>query len=77
MSEDYFGPESLQLEADLNRQTYQFGDHMVEHFFCAVCGVYVFHQATAQPGHFRINLACLDGLDLFGLKVRHVDGRAL
>ena len=76
MSEEYFSPQAMEITSDLGRKTYRFGDLMVDHFFCGTCGVYVFHQVTAEPGRYRINLACLAGFDPGSVSTRFVNGRA-
>jgi hypothetical protein len=77
MSAAYFGPEAFeQLVGREALRIYVFGDHDVNHFFCPTCGVYPFHEATAKPGYYRVNLGCIDGLDVLALPVEILDGRA-
>ena len=75
VSEPYFSPEQLQVTQGKDQLTlYQFGDHMVNHYFCKTCGIYIFHEAVAKPGHYRINLGCIDEIDLELLSIRKIDG---
>jgi hypothetical protein len=48
----------------------------VNHWFCRTCGVYPFHDVTDRPGHYRVNLGCVDGLDALGLAIDVLDGRS-
>lgn len=56
---------------------YLWGDRMVNHYFCRTCGVFPFSQIIAEPGRFRVNLGCVDGVDLDALSVRLIDGKSL
>jgi hypothetical protein len=66
-----------QLEGLETLAVYRFGDHLVNHWFCKTCGVYPFHDVTTDPGRYRVNLGCLEGLDALDLPVTIVDGKAL
>ncbi len=55
---------------------YRFGDRMVNHYFCRTCGIYPFHDTTDQPGAYRVNLGCIEGLDPLALPIQILDGRA-
>ena len=77
MSVTYIPPEDF--EEIVGREAlhvYRFGDHDVNHYFCPTCGVYPFHEGTAKPGHYRVNLGCIDGLDVLALPVEIIDGRS-
>ena len=74
MSEPYVPLESLEGRDAL--QLYQWGDHDVRFWFCRHCGVHPFHDLTAQPERYRINLGCVEGLEPFTLELRLIDGRA-
>jgi hypothetical protein len=77
MSTRYFSPEEFEELTGLESLSlYRFGDHMVNHLFCKTCGVYPFHDATTNPGHYRLNLGCIDGLDVLSLPVRMLDGKS-
>ena len=77
MSSGYYPPGAITIEAEKGAlAVYRWGDHMVNHYFCARCGVYPFHDATTAPGHYRVNLGCVEGLDLDALAVTMLDGRS-
>lgn len=66
--EEFVGLETL--------GNYMYGDLMVHNFFCKTCGVYPFHDTTVKPEHYRVNLGCIDDLDIFSLPVRVIDGKS-
>ena len=35
-----------------------------------------FHEVTAVPGNYRLNLGCLDDIDPLALAITVIDGRA-
>ena len=75
MSEEYFSPADFSLIKGKKSLTrYQFGDHQVYHYFCKTCGIAPFHDATEKPGYFRVNLNCIDEIDLNLLTIRQIDG---
>ena len=75
MSSRYFPPEDFELlEGKEHLTIYQFGDRLVNHAFCHRCGIYPFHDGTERPGHYRINLGCVDGLDPLALELTLIDG---
>jgi hypothetical protein len=76
MSTRYFSPEEISVEGLASLVRYEFGDRMVNHWFCPTCGIYTFHDAVAKPGHYRINLGCLDDVDPLALPCKLVDGRS-
>ena len=54
---------------------YQFDTKIAKHYFCKVCGIYPFHQSSIKPDYFRINLGCVDELDVDGIPVDLFDGK--
>lgn len=63
----------LQGEKALTR--YRFNTGSAEHFFCARCGIYTFHQRRSDPNLYGVNVACLDGISPFDFpEVPVVDG---
>jgi hypothetical protein len=77
MSVAYFAPEAFtRLEGLDGLTSYRWGDHDVNHYFCATCGIYPFHDAVANPGHYRVNLGCLDEVDPLALEIGLIDVRA-
>ena len=53
---------------------YQWNTGRARHYFCRICGIYVFHRKRAAPDHFGVNVFCLDGFDPATLPVRATDG---
>lgn len=58
-------------------RSYKFGSEVAEHFFCEKCGIYTFHETKREPGKFRVNLGCIEGIDVFELDVKVFDGASL
>lgn len=56
---------------------YQFGAKTAKHFFCKNCGIYTFHETARKAGHYRVNLACIEDVDIFNLPVEVFDGKHL
>ena len=55
---------------------YRFNTGAAEHFFCATCGIYTYHQRRFDPTQFAINVACIDGMSPFDFAaVPVVDGQ--
>ena len=57
---------------------YQFNKHVIHHLYCATCGVESFARGKKPDGQemIAINVRCLDGVDLNGLKLTPFDGRS-
>jgi hypothetical protein len=68
------------VSGDDNLTKFEFNRHMIQHQFCATCGIQSFAIGT-QPKTVAkmaaINVRCLDGVDVDALKVRKVDGKNL
>ncbi|WP_322052248.1 GFA family protein [Paraburkholderia bannensis] len=62
-------------EADLT--LYQFNTRVAKHYFCRHCGIYPFHQTRKDPKLWRVNLGCLDGVDVYALEAGVNDGASL
>jgi hypothetical protein len=56
---------------------YRWGDRVVNHYFCRTCGIYPFHDVEGRPPAYRINLGCVEGLDVLALPFDVLDGRSL
>jgi len=68
-------PEQLNIEdAQQQLAVYEFGSGVAQHYFCKTCGIYPFHQTKSTPGEYRINLGCIDHLDLDLTQFQQVDG---
>lgn len=76
MSTDLIPAERLHIEADEdNLAMYQFGREIAKHYFCNRCGIYTFHETVRSPGHFRVNLGCIEGIDPLVLEAEIFDGK--
>jgi hypothetical protein len=85
MSPGYYPPEAVQLEGESFLTVYQFGDKCVNHAFCRTCGISPFstvasvppdYTGRAKPGYYRVNLGCVQELDVFALDIEIIDGRS-
>lgn len=78
MSPQMIPQEQLQIDADEGALgLYQFGAKTAKHYFCKQCGIYTFHETARAPGHYRVNLGCIDDLDTDGFEVDVFDGKHL
>jgi len=78
MSKQYVAPEDFSLirgKQDLT--VYHWGDKDVNHYFCKHCGIYPFHDATYEPGKYRINLGCVEGIEPRELVISQFDGKSM
>ena len=71
-------PEQLEIEVSGDALScYQFGGKVAKHYFCNKCGIYPFHETMRKPGHYRVNLGCVDEIDSFTLPRTVFNGREL
>lgn len=78
MSNFILAPEEIKITVkDDKLATYTFDSEIAKHHFCKTCGIYPFHQTLRLPGHYRVNLGCVDNLDIFSLTTTLFDGAAL
>lgn len=56
---------------------YQFNTRVARHYFCKHCGIYPFHQTRTDPTRWRVNLGCLDEVDVYALPFEVGHGAAL
>ena len=58
---------------------YQFNKHVINHYFCATCGIQPYAEGKGRDGSdmVMINVRCLDGVDLDKLDVMKFDGAKL
>jgi hypothetical protein len=56
---------------------YEWNSRRAKHYFCSICGIYVFHRKRAAPDHFGVNVFCLDGFDVASLPVRATEGMGM
>lgn len=76
MSDVYIPPEAFTLELTGELALYQFGDRDMHHYFCKTCGIFPFSDPVAKPGHYRVNLGCVDDVDPLALEIRSIDGQS-
>jgi hypothetical protein len=86
MSASYYSPGEVELVGGAESlAVYMFGDCHVSHCFCKTCGISPFnviasvpadYDGPARAGDYRINLGCVDGLDLAALEVTVIDGKS-
>ncbi|MGX5175357.1 GFA family protein [Aliikangiella sp. IMCC44653] len=76
MSEHYYSDADFKIiKGKELLSCYLWGDRLVNHFFCSRCGIYPFHNGVETPNSFRINLGCIDELDLNKLEIITFDGK--
>ncbi|MBB3258333.1 hypothetical protein F4827_003201 [Paraburkholderia bannensis] len=56
---------------------YQFNTRVAKHYFCRHCGIYPFHQTRRDSRLWRVNLGCLEGVDVYALEAGVNDGASL
>lgn len=56
---------------------YQFGSEVAKHYFCRHCGIFTFNETLRKPGHFRVNLGCIDDINALELPADIFDGASL
>jgi hypothetical protein len=78
MTSEVIAGERFKIDAEQGALgLYQFGDQTASHYFCKHCGIYPFHIPGRFPGHYRANLACIEGVDTFELDCDVFDGKHL
>jgi hypothetical protein len=76
MSEFTLAPEEVEIVTkDDALALYQFDTKVAKHYFCRHCGIYPFHMTFRKPGHYRVNLGCIDEVDTDALEVDLFDGK--
>lgn len=76
MSSVYFPAEDFQPHEDMGDFiAYRWNDKVVDHLFCKTCGIYPYHGNTEYG--YRVNLGCVEGLDIFSLEVGLIDGKSM
>ena len=83
MSADVFSSDQLAIcvekgSVDIDELgLYQFDNRVAKHYFCKNCGIYPFHETFRMPGKFRLNLGCIDAIDIFSIDIDQYDGENL
>jgi len=76
MSDFTIPPNEILFSVDIKSLgKYQFDTKVAKHYFCKTCGVYPFHETLVDPGYFRVNLGCIDEIDIDSINVKINDGR--
>ena len=65
------------LSGEQDLTLYQFNTRVAKHYFCRHCGIYPFHQTRLDPARWRVNIGCLEGVDLYALEASVADGASL
>ncbi len=78
MSPEAIPLDALKVEAnDEDIGLYQFGSRVAKHYFCRRCGIYTHNEMARKPGHCRVNLGCIEGLDTSAFEIAVFDGKNL
>jgi len=78
MSDFTIAPEEFDFKAENGALgLYQFDTKIAKHYFCKTCGIYPFNETIRKPGHYRVNLGCIDAIDTNTLSVDIFDGKSL
>ncbi len=56
---------------------YQWNTRVAKHYFCSICGLYVFHRKRSAPDHFGVNVFSLDDFDSTKVPIRPADGATM
>ena len=76
MSTTYIPSRDFELPSDMIALAdYRWNDRVVGHLFCKTCGIYPFH-GDEEYG-YRVNLGCVEGLDVLALAISLIDGRSM
>jgi hypothetical protein len=84
MSSRYYKAHEVAVEGTY--RTYEWNDRDLAHCFCATCGIQVFNLVLKLPADYtgparvrdrRVNLGCVEGLDVYALAIDIIDGRSM
>ena len=76
----FLAPKSFRLCAgEESLKQYLFNKHRIRHQLCTECGVDVFARGSKPDGSdvIALNVSTIDGIDLAGLTMTPIDGRAM
>ena len=77
-SDFVLAPGEIDIQGDVQSlSTYQFGARIATHYFCRYCGIAPFVETRLNPGHYRVNLGCVAGINPYSLETTEYDGAAL
>ena len=79
MSNFAMSPDELEINVKNDALgLYQFDTKIAKHYFCKTCGIYPFHETMRVPGHYRVNLGCIDDIDTNEITdIEVFDGRSI
>ncbi len=62
-----------------NVSTYTFNKHVIQHRFCANCGIHPYGEGVDPKGNHMvaINLRCVEGVDIESVPAQHFNGKAM
>lgn len=62
-----------------NISTYTFNKHVIQHHFCANCGIHPFGEGADPKGNHiaAINIRCLEDFDLKSIQINDYDGKSV
>ncbi len=71
-------PEHMSIDVEGSAlSSYEFGTKVAKHHFCNVCGIFTFVETRLNPGEYRVNLGCVEGINTFELSIEVYDGAAI
>ncbi|HTE41050.1 MAG TPA: GFA family protein [Steroidobacteraceae bacterium] len=57
---------------------YRWNEDVLNNYFCKVCGIFTYiGDGEDDKDGYRVNLGCVDGIDLLALDIRIIDGKSL
>ena len=73
------GSDFKLLSGEDDLTTFQFNKHVIDHRFCAICGIQPYARGKGKNGAdmVMINVRCLDGVDPESFAVMKYDGRSM
>ena len=57
---------------------YHWNEQVLNNYFCKTCGIFTYiGDGNGNKDGYRVNLGCVEGLDLSALDISTIDGRSL
>jgi len=76
MSEQWYDEPQLTFTQGFEKlHSYRWQDKDLNHLFCAECGVHIGASSVSSPTKVRLNLGCIESIDIPSLSIRHFNGR--
>ena len=71
-------PDNIDIfDSEGTLTSYKFATMTARHHFCSRCGIHTFVETRLNPGHYRINLGCVDEINALRLPAELYDGKSL